>query len=562
LLATIPIALMADMMVWGGRARMYSLLILLIMLVVHFAYQSTLSAQPRRDRLLAILFFGGALLAHFNAILLTPALILAMIVVQADLKALPSIKNLVKTYWPEVISLGIVLTGAVLVKRFGQPKGAQAYDEVVQEKGLAAAWDAIRVISRAYGELGFGWEDGLGKFALQFANDQWLPLMILLLVGCGYTAYQFIKYRANISQRTRFLLFLCVIWLTTLILMLTVVSNERRDPKYLTMIVPFLSLIVMEVIVLGAAWLSNRLPTATRNRLLRLQPLWLILAVIALAAYYLPGSFRVFTGQELGYNHTMRYVSDRRQPGDLVLTSFTPACSLYLNDCDYYATQDPAQRRILEVEEDEVDRWSGASILDNEADFEAILRATDRVWFITDRWRLDGYYDAPFRNLIFSQMRHVDEDQDSIVFLKDGPFQDIQPDRPLAANLDNQLELWGYDLNDTEFEAGEAINLTLYWKTLARPQADYTIFVHLRDQDNSNLAQFDFQPFDGTFPTSAWRPGEIVQLPVTIHLPESTTAGEYRLLMGMYLLATLDRIPVIGDQSGENAVILTNISVN
>jgi hypothetical protein len=32
--------------------------------------------------------------------------------------------------------------------------------------------------------------------------------------------------------------------------------------------------------------------------------------------------------------------------------------------------------------------------------------------------------------------------------------------------------------------------------------------------------------------------------------------------MGMYLLATLDRIPVIGDQSGENAVILTNITVN
>jgi hypothetical protein len=44
-------------------------------------------------------------------------------------------------------------------------------------------------------------------------------------------------------------------------------------------------------------------------------------------------------------------------------------------------------------------------------------------------------------------------------------------------------------------------------------------------------------------------------------LPENLPSGPYRLLVGLYDPDTFERVPVIADTSGENAVLLETISV-
>lgn len=118
------------------------------------------------------------------------------------------------------------------------------------------------------------------------------------------------------------------------------------------------------------------------------------------------------------------------------------------------------------------------------------------------------------------------------------PPQDARPEQPLDATLDGKIALIGYDLT-----AGDPLRLTLYWRCLAVPDDDYTVFVHLLDVHDAIVAQDDGQPRSGTYPTSIWTPGEIVPdeyvLPVT-DLPP----GNYRLAVGLYRLATRERLPM------------------
>jgi hypothetical protein len=50
---------------------------------------------------------------------------------------------------------------------------------------------------------------------------------------------------------------------------------------------------------------------------------------------------------------------------------------------------------------------------------------------------------------------------------------------------------------------------------------------------------------------------DVVGIPISADLP----SGEYRVLAGLYRWDTLERIPVINDTTGENAVQLEIITI-
>ena len=99
-------------------------------------------------------------------------------------------------------------------------------------------------------------------------------------------------------------------------------------------------------------------------------------------------------------------------------------------------------------------------------------------------------------------------------------------DHPLHVMLDDAIELAGYNLDRT----GDAIKLTLIWKSLKTIDEDYTVFTHVLDQSGQQIAGKDNQPVNGTYPTSHWMPGEYVideyVLPVT--------TDDFMLDVGMY----------------------------
>jgi len=109
---------------------------------------------------------------------------------------------------------------------------------------------------------------------------------------------------------------------------------------------------------------------------------------------------------------------------------------------------------------------------------------------------------------------------------------------PLAVNFDDHIRLEGYQLvreNDT-------LMLNLYWRVTAPAAGNYTIFIHVMHGDQL-VAQQDAQPQNGTLPTWAWLPGELVTTTHTLVLPAGAQVPD-AVYVGMYSFPSLQRLTI------------------
>ena len=122
-----------------------------------------------------------------------------------------------------------------------------------------------------------------------------------------------------------------------------------------------------------------------------------------------------------------------------------------------------------------------------------------------------------------------------------------EPSQPVAeGNLGGLVRLVGYDpAPPLQVAAGTNLPLTLTWEALAPMMEDYTVFVHLTGDDGRPLAQADGPPLAGTRPTSFWKAGERLVDGYLVAIPAGVPPGEYELRVGMYLLATGERLPLL-----------------
>ncbi|MGC9395290.1 MAG: 6-pyruvoyl-tetrahydropterin synthase-related protein [Anaerolineae bacterium] len=112
---------------------------------------------------------------------------------------------------------------------------------------------------------------------------------------------------------------------------------------------------------------------------------------------------------------------------------------------------------------------------------------------------------------------------------------------PLAASFGDEIRLLGYDVQRAE----DVVTLTLWWQAATAPAQEYKRFVHLYDPATEAIvAQDDAMPRAWTYPTTWWAAGEVVSETVTLDISTVPT-GEYRLGVGWYDPATLDRLPAI-----------------
>jgi hypothetical protein len=138
--------------------------------------------------------------------------------------------------------------------------------------------------------------------------------------------------------------------------------------------------------------------------------------------------------------------------------------------------------------------------------------------------------------------------------------------RPVAteANLGSQFKLLGYHLDRSSYQAGDTIEVTLYWLALQEMDENYKVFVHLTDQEVTRLlAQSDRWPVYNFSPTTRWEPGEIVWDRHQIEIPHDLEPGTYRLDAGAYLLETMQNLEVL-DENGDPvglSVPLTSVEV-
>jgi uncharacterized membrane protein/uncharacterized membrane protein YbhN (UPF0104 family) len=120
------------------------------------------------------------------------------------------------------------------------------------------------------------------------------------------------------------------------------------------------------------------------------------------------------------------------------------------------------------------------------------------------------------------------------------------PAVPVPADFANGLQLLGHDGLPEEVAAGSDLSLTLHWRAEQSPDADYTIFVHLRDDTGRTSTQADAQPtWYGPQPMSGWMPGQPVLSAHTLPLDGDMPPGQYHLVLGVYDWRTMERLSTL-----------------
>ena len=572
LLAATLLAVAPAAVLWGGRARMYALLQFLVLLALYFAYAGALDDRTTWRRL-ALVCYLGATLTQFVAITLLPPLVLATVAVgwygarQRGERAWFQTRRV----WLDGLGLALVALVAFLVKRAGQPKGVAPLEAT--GAGVVAGISQVVAI---YGDLSTDLVGSWGALAPFFtAPEAVLPTALALLVT-GWAVTNLLRRR----QMARDLptLFLGLMLVVTTLEMVLFVSSERRDEKYLFMLQPALFLLAADGLARLGGWivgLGNRgIGESGRRGIRGAGNLWFLVfglvVGLALIAYTWPATWSMLGRTGADYDTAFDYVRDHWREGDTVLTGTPAAAGLYLGRNDYYAVRGTGgyAYRILERDGEKVDRWMGSPWLETDTEIQSVLSASPSVWLVLERWGLiEEYYSPLTMQRILAMTDFVREDN-GIIVLRSRPGMTLIPENPtarLSANFDNQLRLEGYDLDwltTDESEEGErALDLVLYWEALKSLPYDYTVFVHMRDATGRNVVQGDHQPLSPVYPPTLWPVGQTIRERSVLTMPEDVPSGTYDLWIGLYRLDTLERLPVVNDTSGENAVWLGQVVV-
>jgi len=105
---------------------------------------------------------------------------------------------------------------------------------------------------------------------------------------------------------------------------------------------------------------------------------------------------------------------------------------------------------------------------------------------------------------------------------------------PQLAFSPNGLTLLGSELRRFPVDPGETIDLKMCWVANQDLSGDYTLFVHLVDEEGRPWGQADLRPMNGAYPTYHWRPKEPVAIYVRIPVSTAAPAGEKMISVGWY----------------------------
>jgi len=136
-----------------------------------------------------------------------------------------------------------------------------------------------------------------------------------------------------------------------------------------------------------------------------------------------------------------------------------------------------------------------------------------------------------------------------------------RPKAPLWADFSGKVAFHGYSLPDEPILPGRRIPVKLIWQAQTGLDIDYAIFVQLRDATGTTITSADYQPYKALVPFSDWPAGATIQTLTWLELPANLPAADYNIYVGVYNPGNLERLPLLDDISGENAMILGPVRV-
>jgi hypothetical protein len=132
---------------------------------------------------------------------------------------------------------------------------------------------------------------------------------------------------------------------------------------------------------------------------------------------------------------------------------------------------------------------------------------------------------------------------------------------PRLTQVNDRVELVGYELDDAWLQPGGALVVTLYWRAIDSVHLPFKVFVHL--SGGQVVAQGDGFPACGLAQMPFWQIGELVADRHVVYLPPDAPPGSYGLEIGIYEPQTglrMDKLDDAGNPAG-NSLHLVDVSL-
>ena len=139
------------------------------------------------------------------------------------------------------------------------------------------------------------------------------------------------------------------------------------------------------------------------------------------------------------------------------------------------------------------------------------------------------------------------------------------PTSAIDATLGGVVRIRGADLPDVTLSRGARAQMTLYFEVVGPVDSDWQVFVHIDPQEGGARGRInaDHFPASGRYPSSLWRPGELIRDRFEQTVPRGAAAGIYDVWVGLYSGDT--RLPLTAGErrlhDGDNRVRVGQITV-
>jgi 4-amino-4-deoxy-L-arabinose transferase-like glycosyltransferase len=128
----------------------------------------------------------------------------------------------------------------------------------------------------------------------------------------------------------------------------------------------------------------------------------------------------------------------------------------------------------------------------------------------------------------------------------DGQFA-VEPRQSVEIAWGNQVALRGIRI--VNLAPGSRAQVVLWWRTLRRPDQDYSVFVHLVDKQGTMVAQYDKLPLNAFYPMRAWPQNVDQRDAYPLKIPADADLEGASLAIGLYNARDGLRLPIDASQS-------------
>jgi hypothetical protein len=131
------------------------------------------------------------------------------------------------------------------------------------------------------------------------------------------------------------------------------------------------------------------------------------------------------------------------------------------------------------------------------------------------------------------------------------------PQHAIDANMDDKLEVIGFDLADERgklveaISPGRAYHMKTYYRVLAPVTTEWEAFIHIDGYHRRHNG--DHKPMNGKYPMSLWLPGDLLLDDHEFKLEPNFTPGSYTIYFGLFVGDTRLKVKS-GPNDGDNRV--------